>query len=285
MVNFPNPKNSENLAAVIGLPVRHSLSPLIYNTAFRIDSLNWDFHAVEVSEGQIKESIEFVRNNNIKGVSVTMPLKEVILPYLDQLTEAAKELKAVNCVYWNEGELIGDNTDGDGFLNSLLSEFGEGIRGDSFAVLGAGGAARSIIRSLREADVDEIIVINRNTDRAATAEAIGGSRCRIGSVEELGRCRFVINATSLGMAGTGNEGLLAVPRESIREHHVVIDLVYNPISTPLLKEAKTIGARAITGVEMLIHQAALQYFHWTNIHMQIPEIQRIITSKISNNSI
>ena len=123
MVNFPNPKNSENLAAVIGLPVRHSLSPLIYNTAFRIDSLNWDFHAVEVSEGQMEESIEFVRNNNIKGLSVTMPLKEVILPYLDQLTEAAKELKAVNCVYWNEGELIGDNTDGDGFLMASRMAF------------------------------------------------------------------------------------------------------------------------------------------------------------------
>jgi len=285
VVNFPNPKKSENLAVVIGLPVKHSLSPLIYNTAFRIDSLNWDFHAVEVSEGQMEESIEFVRNNNIKGLSVTMPLKEVILPYLDQLTPAAKELKAVNCVYWNEGKLIGDNTDGDGFLNSLLSEFGEGISEDSFAVLGAGGAARSIIRSLREADVNEIIVINRNADRATTAEAIGGSKCRIGSVEDLERCRFVINATSLGMAGTGNEGLLAVPKENIREHHVVIDLVYNPITTPLLKEAKTIGARAITGVEMLIHQAALQYLHWTNIHMQIPEIQRIITSKISNNSI
>ncbi len=285
MVNFPNPKKSENLAVVIGLPVKHSLSPLIYNTAFRIDSLNWDFHAVEVSEGQMEESIEFVRNNNIKGLSVTMPLKEVILPYLDQLTAAAKELKAVNCVYWNEGKLIGDNTDGDGFLNSLLSEFGEGISEDSFAVLGAGGAARSIIRSLREADVNEIIVINRNADRATTAEAIGGSQCRIGSVEDLESCRFVINATSLGMAGTGNEGLLAVPKENIREHHVVIDLVYNPITTPLLKEAKTIGARAITGVEMLIHQAALQYLHWTNIHMQIPEIQRIITSKISNNSI
>tara|TARA_B100000029_G_scaffold278207_1_gene272550 strand:- start:995 stop:1852 length:858 start_codon:yes stop_codon:yes gene_type:complete len=285
VVNFPNPKKSENLAVVIGLPVKHSLSPLIYNTAFRIDSLNWDFHAVEVSEGQMEESIEFVRNNNIKGLSVTMPLKEVILPYLDQLTAAAKELKAVNCVYWNEGKLIGDNTDGDGFLNSLLSEFGEGISEDSFAVLGAGGAARSIIRSLREADVNEIIVINRNADRATTAEAIGGSQCRIGSVEDLESCRFVINATSLGMAGTGNEGLLAVPKENIREHHVVIDLVYNPITTPLLKEAKTIGARAITGVEMLIHQAALQYLHWTNIHMQIPEIQRIITSKISNNSI
>ncbi len=285
MVNFPNPKKSENLAVVIGLPVKHSLSPLIYNTAFRIDSLNWDFHAVEVSEGQMEESIEFVRNNNIKGLSVTMPLKEVILPYLDQLTAAAKELKAVNCVYWNEGKLIGDNTDGDGFLNSLLSEFGEVISEDSFAVLGAGGAARSIIRSLREADVNEIIVINRNADRATTAEAIGGSQCRIGSVEDLESCRFVINATSLGMAGTGNEGLLAVPKENIREHHVVIDLVYNPITTPLLKEAKTIGARAITGVEMLIHQAALQYLHWTNIHMQIPEIQRIITSKISNNSI
>ncbi len=285
MVNFPNPKKSENLAVVIGLPVKHSFSPLIYNTAFRIDSLNWDFHAVEVSEGQMEESIEFVRNNNIKGLSVTMPLKEVILPYLDQLTAAAKELKAVNCVYWNEGKLIGDNTDGDGFLNSLLSEFGEGISEDSFAVLGAGGAARSIIRSLREADVNEIIVINRNADRANTAEAIGGSQCRIGSVEDLESCRFVINATSLGMAGTGNEGLLAVPKENIREHHVVIDLVYNPITTPLLKEAKTIGARAITGVEMLIHQAALQYLHWTNIHMQIPEIQRIITSKISNNSI
>ena len=188
MVNFPNPKKSENLAVVIGLPVKHSLSPLIYNTAFRIDSLNWDFHAVEVSEGQMEESIEFVRNNNIKGLSVTMPLKEVILPYLDQLTAAAKELKAVNCVYWNEGKLIGDNTDGDGFLNSLLSEFGEGISEDSFAVLGAGGAARSIIRSLREADVNEIIVINRNADRATTAEAIGGSQCRIGSVEDLESC-------------------------------------------------------------------------------------------------
>ena len=102
MVNFPEGQTSQTIAIVVGQPIKHSLSPLIHNTAFTIANLKWDYHAVEVPKEKAQECIEAIRNNNIRGVSVTMPLKEAVIPFLDELSETARELKAVNCISWDE---------------------------------------------------------------------------------------------------------------------------------------------------------------------------------------
>ena len=281
MVNFPEGQTSQTIAIVVGQPIKHSLSPLIHNTAFTIANLKWDYHAVEVPKEKAQECIEAIRNYNIRGVSVTMPLKEAVIPFLDELSETARELKAVNCISWDEEKLVGHNTDGEGFVNSLVAETGERIAGSSFAIVGAGGAARAVIRSLREASVAKITVINRNQEKAIFAAELGGVNARVGTAEHIPECDYVVNATSIGMAGTENEGKMSIPEKYLKDSHTVIDLVYNPIETPLLSAARKVGATGITGVGMLVHQAALQYQHWTGLGAPIQEIERKVINEIT----
>ena len=281
MVNFPKAETSQTMAIVVGQPINHSLSPLIHNTAFTIANLKWTYHAVDVPKEKAQECIEAIRDNNIRGVSVTMPLKEAVIPFLDELSETAKELKAVNCISWDGEKLVGHNTDGDGFVNSLVAETGEGISGSSFAIVGAGGAARAVIRSLREASVAKITVVNRTHDKAIVAAQLGGVNASVGTTELIPECDYVVNATSIGMAGTENEGSMPFPARYLKSSHTVVDLVYNPIETPLLLAARKAGATGITGVGMLVHQAALQYQLWTGMGAPIQEIERKITSEIT----
>jgi len=280
VVNFPKTEASQIMAVVIGQPIKHSLSPLIHNTAFDIDNLNWTYHAIEVSKDKVQDCIKGVRENNIRGVSVTMPLKETVIPFLDQLSEAASELQAVNCIYWDNKKLVGHNTDGEGFVNSLTAETGKGILGSSFAIIGAGGAARSIVRALKKASAGKITVINRNDEKAILAANLGGENANVGTPAEIPDCKYVINATSIGMVGTENEGMLPFSEKYLRSHQTIVDLVYNPIETPLLLEARRIGATAITGIGMLVHQAALQYQLWTGMNAPIEDIQRKVISEI-----
>ena len=281
MGEFFKNEDQNNIAAVIGQPIKHSLSPIIHNAAFSHQKLNWSYSAIEVSKHELSDCFEEIRDNGIRGVSVTMPLKEAVIPFLDRVTPAATELEAVNCIFWDMDELVGHNTDGDGFVNSLIAETGDQISGTSFAIIGAGGAARSVIRSLKKASVGEIVVINRNQEKAKFASELGHPVAEVGTVEKIPRCKYIINATSIGMAETTNEGLMPFPMEYLNNNQTVIDLVYNPIMTPLLLQAKERGARVVTGVGMLIHQAALQYELWTGLKAPVAEMRTKAISQIS----
>ncbi len=280
MVEFPEVNGYEFIAAVVGKPIAHSLSPLIHNTAFRQEKLNWSYHAVEVSQNEASECITAVREKNIRGLSVTMPLKEAVIPYLDGLTETASKLNAVNCVFWDGGDLIGDNTDGDGFVNALKLQLNEPLNGKTVAIIGAGGAARSIINSLGDNPVKEIIVVNRSNPKAEKAAYLGGPNARVGSYGDLTACDIVVNSTPLGMAGTSEEAMLPVPVEFLSSTQTVIDLVYNPIETELLRQAKGLGARTFSGLGMLIHQALLQFLLWTGLNTSIEGIESVVSDAV-----
>ena len=280
MVEFPDVNGYEFIAAVVGKPIAHSLSPLIHNTAFRQEKLNWSYHAVEVSQNEASECITAVREKNIRGLSVTMPLKEAVIPYLDGLTETASKLNAVNCVFWDGGDLIGDNTDGDGFVNALKLQLNEPLNGKTVAIIGAGGAARSIINSLGDNPVKEIIVVNRSNPKAEKAAYLGGPNARVGSYGDLTACDIVVNSTPLGMAGTSEEAMLPVPVEFLSSTQTVIDLVYNPIETELLRQAKGLGARTFSGLGMLIHQALLQFLLWTGLNTSIEGIESVVSDAV-----
>ncbi len=280
MVEFPEVNGYEFIAAVVGKPIAHSLSPLIHNTAFRQEKLNWSYHAVEVSQNEASECITAVREKNIRGLSVTMPLKEAVIPYLDGLTETASKLNAVNCVFWDGGDLIGDNTDGDGFVNALKLQLNEPLNGKTVAIIGAGGAARSIINSLGDNPVKEIIVVNRSNPKAEKAAYLGGLNARVGSYGDLTACDIVVNSTPLGMAGTSEEAMLPVPVEFLSSTQTVIDLVYNPIETELLRQAKGLGARTFSGLGMLIHQALLQFLLWTGLNTSIEGIESVVSDAV-----
>ncbi len=245
------------LAAVIGSPVGHSLSPVIHQAAFDAAAVPWLYAAFEVAPGAGASAIDAMRTLGLGGLSVTMPHKEDVARAVDRLDAAAVALGAVNTVAWDGDELVGSSTDGDGFVASLR-DAGTSADGARVAVLGAGGAARSVIDALGRAGAASIAVINRTPDKAERAARLAAV-AHVAPVESIADADVVVNATSVGM---GADARSPVPDALLSDRHVVADLVYHPLRTPLLAAAERAGATAVDGLGMLIHQAALQQVAW-----------------------
>ncbi|HKY16103.1 MAG TPA: shikimate dehydrogenase, partial [Microthrixaceae bacterium] len=178
--------------------MRHSLSPAIHQAAFAATGLDWTFVAFEVPPESLDAAIEGMRALGIAGLSVTMPHKEAVVDLVDELSPAARELGAVNCVADVDGRLVGHNTDGDGLMAALDAE-GVDVAGRRVVVLGAGGAARAVVRSLALRGAEQVVVVNRSADRAARAAALAGEAGAVGGVESLSSADVVVNATPVGM--------------------------------------------------------------------------------------
>jgi shikimate dehydrogenase len=238
------------LAGLIGWPARHSLSPTILNAAFGAAGLDWVFLVFEVPPDEGAAAIAAVRALGLGGLSVTMPHKD-----------------AVNCAFWSGDRLVGDNTDGAGFLDALRLDEGIDVAGRRCAVVGAGGAGRAVVRALADSGAVEIAVINRSAERAAAAVALGGPCARLGRPDDVARADLVVNATPLGMGiapDAPDAAPLPVDPELLRSGQVVVDLVYHPLTTPLLAVATSRGARSVNGLGMLVHQAAHAFRRWTD---------------------
>lgn len=259
------------LAAVIGDPVRHSLSPAIHNAAFAALNLNWVYVALPVASGEGARAVEAMRALSIGGMSVTMPHKAAVAEAADGLTIAAEALGVSNCLFWDGERIIGDSTDGDGFLADFQATFGLTLAAKRVLVAGAGGAARSIIEAAGRAGAEKIIVANRSSASASSAASLTpvAEVGTFGSPEETAWADVIINATALGMAGGPDPEAIPVPPETIHEGQIVVDIVYRPAITPLLAAAAVAGAQTGGGVGMLIHQAALAFKHWTGIDAPI----------------
>lgn len=259
-------RGTTRIAAVIGSPVSHSRSPLLANAAFRSAALDWAFVAFEVAPGAAHEAITAVRTLGLGGLMVTMPHKVDVIASLDRVTPAAAALGAVNSVAWEGQELVGDNTDGPGLVASLRHDEGVDPDGLRCVVLGAGGAARSVAWSLAAAGASEVVVVNRTTERAEVAAALAGDVGRVGTAGDVTHADLVVNATAVGMgAAPRAEGPLPVDGSLLGPHQTVVDLVYQPLSTPLLRAAAARGARPVDGLGMLVHQAALSIERWTGV--------------------
>lgn len=256
-------RGTTRVAAVIGSPVSHSRSPRLANAAFQAAGLDWALVAFEVAPGGAGRAVDAMRTLGLGGLMVTMPHKADVLTALDRVTLSAAALGAVNSVAWDGDQLVGDNTDGPGLVASLLQQ-GVVVAGRSCAVLGAGGAARSVIWAVAAAGASEVIVINRSPERAEVAAQLAGPVGRVGGPADVAHADLVINATSVGMGVTGEpDGPLPVDAGLLGRHHTVVDLVYQPLQTPLLRVAAASGARPINGLGMLVHQAALSIERWT----------------------
>jgi shikimate dehydrogenase len=255
-------------AGVIGLPIRHSLSPAIFNAAFAASGLDWAYLAFEVPEGAAGLAMAGVRALGLEGVSVTMPHKAAVVAALDELTDDAEALGAVNCVARRGATLVGHNTDGPGLVDSLRIDEGIDPAGRRFAVLGAGGAARAVVRSLGRAGAASVVVVNRSPEPAEQAASLGGGVGRVGVPEDLGEADVVINATPLGMGVVvtreGEPEPMPMDPALLREGQVLVDLVYHPAVTPLAAAARERGIVTVNGLGMLIHQAAHAFRAWTN---------------------
>lgn len=254
------------VAAVIGDPISHSLSPVIHNAAFDAAGLDWAYVGLPVPAGRGAAAVEGMRALGIQGLSVTMPHKAEVLSALDEVSEDARALGAVNCIVRRGDVLRGENTDGAGFLAGLRTDFGLDPGGRRCVVLGAGGAARAVVLALARAGAASVQVVNRTASSAVAAAELAGSAGSVAGPEAVGDAELVVNATSVGMRGAGDDrGAAALPcdPELLGKGQVVADLIYHPLRTALVEQATRRGARASNGVSMLVHQAAVAFELWT----------------------
>ena len=264
--SLPTISASTRIAAVIGDPVRHSLSPAIHNAAFAALGLDWVYVALEVPHGQARAAIKAMRVLGIDGLNVTMPHKSDAAKAVDRLTPTAKALGAVNTIVRIGGDLVGDSTDGEGFVSTLRHDDGVDPAGKRFLVLGAGGAARGVAKAIADAGAAEVIVVARRADQARACARLAGAVGRVGSAEEVGDADVVVNATPVGMGEVvplDPRAALPLDVERLAPGQLVVDLVYQPLVTPLVAAARERGVAAVNGVGMLIHQAAAAFRLWT----------------------
>jgi shikimate dehydrogenase len=255
------------VVGVIGDPVGHSLSPLLHNAAFDALGLDWVSVAFPVPAGRVGEALAGMRAFGVRGLSVTMPHKQAAAAGVDECTPAATRLGVVNCITLTEGRLLGDSTDGAGFLAAL--ERGAGFEPSQrrCVVVGAGGAARAVVLALADAGAAEVVVVNRSPAHAEEAAALAGPAGRVGSDADIAGADLVVQATPVGMTGgdPGGPGRASTPfdPDCLRVGQLVADLIYYPAVTPLMAAAAARGAETLGGLGMLVHQAALAIERWT----------------------
>jgi shikimate dehydrogenase len=257
------------ICGLIGDPVEHTMSPAMHNTAYKKMGLDYIYLPFRVKPEQLAPAVDGLRALKVRGFNVTIPHKVSVIPLLDGLDPLAEKIGAVNTVVNNDGELRGYNTDSAGFLKALL-ENGIEPEGRRVVVLGAGGASRAITYILAEKGA-HLTVLNRQLEldwAEDIARLIHKDLGREVKVMELGHLAealegayILVNATSVGMSPSVEESL--VPARLLQPGLVVFDVVYNPIMTRLLREAGSVGARTIGGVDMLAWQGALAFEKWT----------------------
>jgi shikimate dehydrogenase len=236
----------------------------MHNAAFGALGLDWVYVAFEVAAGSARGALAGMRALDIDGLNVTMPHKTDVAAAVDRLSAAAQALGAVNTVTRGprRDELIGENTDGVGFIDTLRMDEGFEPAGRRCVVVGAGGAGRAVVRALAEAGAAAITVVNRSAERAVAAVALAGTVGRVGVPGDAAEADLVVNATPLGMRG-GEGPDLPVDPVTLGPGQLVVDLVYQPAVTPLVDAARARGAAATNGLGMLIHQAAHSIRIWT----------------------
>jgi len=264
------PTGASRIVGVMGDPIAHSLSPQLHNAAFDAMGVDWVSVAFPVPAGRGADALGAMRALGIAGLSVTMPHKGDACAAVDEMSDVARRLGAVNCVTRRGEVLVGDSTDGAGLLESLRRACGFDPGGRRCLVVGAGGAARAVVLALADAGASEVVVVNRTSERARQAAALAGGVGRVGSAADVGEAELVVQATSVGMARPGGEGgadgaggALPVDAAGLHGGQVVVDLVYHPLRTPLLRVAAERGAQAVSGLGMLVHQAARALEIWT----------------------
>lgn len=269
------------VAAVIGDPVGHSLSPAIHNAAFRAVGLDWVFVAFAVAACDTDPAIAAVRALGLGGLSVTMPHKDGAARAVDRLSPDAEALGAVNCVVPDGSMLVGENTDGAGFVDTLRVDLGVDPAGLRCVVLGAGGAARAVIRALARAGATEVVVVNRTRVKADAAASLAGAAGRVGRPEDASGADLVVNATPVGMTGTSTP----LPGATPGAGQLVVDLLYEPVMTPLLVSAEAAGARVANGLGMLVHQAAHAFRLWTGEPAPVAAMAEAARSELRKRSL
>ena len=256
------------LCGLIGHPIIHSVSPQMHNAAFKFLKLSYIYLAFDVLDEKLGEAVRGLASLGARGFNVTIPHKVSVIRFLDYLDSSAEKAGAVNTVVIREGELVGYNTDVNG-VREVLKRTG-GIEGERALIIGAGGAARAVGVALIECGFRDILIANRTPERGRElAERLRELGANSGYIEfrklesYIGETRLIVNTTPIGMWPNIDES--PVREEKINEKMVVLDLVYNPAETRLLKEARLRGAVTLSGLEVLVEQGAAAFKLWTGV--------------------
>ena len=274
------------LAAVVANPIKHSISPFIHNTAFEATATNGVYVAWEIETSDLEQTIRNIRRYQMFGINLSMPYKEQVIPYLDELSDEARLIGAVNTVVNHDGILIGYNTDGKGFFKSLPSFT---ITGKKMTLLGAGGAAKSILAQAILDGANQISVFVRESSMEKTKSYLDrleeqtGFKVDLFALEDISELQariaesdLLVNATSVGMDGQSSP----VPESIVLpETLLVADIIYQPFETPFLKWARSQGNPAVNGLGMLLHQAAEAFQLWTGKEMPTEVIWQSLQEK------
>lgn len=258
------------IVGLIGDPIEHSVSPSMHNAAFKELGLDYVYVAFKVAQNSLPKAIEGMKSLGLEGGNVTIPHKSAVTEHLDEIDDSARKIGAVNTIKREGQRLKGFNTDGTGALKALKGEIGE-IEDKNVLLLGAGGAGRAIAFTLAETGAD-LTISNRTASKAKKLvseieEKTGRKAEQIPQEEEnlaetIQKSDILINSTSVGMHPNEDETL--VEAEMMHSDLTVMDIVYNPIRTRLLREAEKVGAKTIKGLEMLVRQGALSFEIWTD---------------------
>ncbi|NBX03103.1 MAG: shikimate dehydrogenase [Alphaproteobacteria bacterium] len=252
------------LAAVLGWPVSHSLSPKLHNYWLNQNNINGQYVAVGVRPERLEEVIKSIPERGWRGCNLTIPHKEKVIPLLDEVSDVARAIGAVNTIIVKEGgKLYGTNTDAYGFAENIRPK----LKGRKKAVvLGAGGAARAIWQALTDLDFEEVVIANRTASRAQQAHKSGVTQFAVCPWDErnaaLAGTDLLVNTTSLGMEG---QDALEISLKALPKTALVTDIVYTPLMTPLLESAQSRGNAVVDGLGMLIHQAVPGFEAWFGV--------------------
>ncbi len=256
---------------IIGHPIGHSISPRFQQAGLDHLTVDHRYLPYDVAPDLVAEFVASLRADAVQGINVTVPHKEAVMPFLDEIDDWAAEAGAVNTIVNRNGRLIGYNTDGYGFLRALRESAGLDPAGKHALILGAGGSARGVVQALLRADISELVIANRTLQRAEALAALAANRDVPARAIELDAVRsdgisdqtdLIVNCTSLGMHHGPDEDASPLSASQIPPSALVYDLVYNPMLTPLLREADSAEAPTLGGISMLVYQGAASFELW-----------------------
>lgn len=287
------------LVTLIGHPVEHSLSPRLHNTAFQVQEANTVYVATPVRPDAIEPAVKGLRALRFLGANVTVPHKEAVQPVLDEVSDRAEAVGAVNTIVREEREaapdlLLGDNTDVEGFLTPLDDQVDDDLDGTAMLIFGAGGAARAVVYGLLTYySPKRLTIVARRPEQAEVlaadlADHDPSDALRVSTFEgaalSVKTSRLLVNATPLGMAPDHRQQTPWSAADDFSPDHVVYDLVYTPEETRLLREAAARGATTIGGLDMLVEQAAASYRQWTGRTMPRDAVYAVLRSDADQNT-
>jgi len=261
------------LYGLMGESLKHSISPMIHSTIFKEIMLEGTYKLFEIQKEEVGNTINKFKNNSIAGVNVTIPYKTTVMKFLDEISDEAKKIGAVNTICFKDNKTIGHNTDYTGF-GMMLEKNDIDIHNKKAVVLGSGGAAKAVIQHLLDSEIGELTVVSRNTNKTECIYDKNG--INIISYEEVSHLHekdLIINCTPCGMYPNVDNCL--IEKSSIAKFSTAIDLIYNPKETLFLKYAKQLDIKSVNGMYMLIGQAIFAQELWHDIKINIETINSV----------